>query len=81
LASEAGLAVVSLDPIGGSGEVIGDFLAKHVSQVPRVGTALASGLQSTVAWFATTPAGRRLTDVTADRLTSGYLAVFSAPAH
>lgn len=80
LAEEVGLEVVSLEPTGGSIEVLGDFVGKHLAQAPKVGDGAAVGLQSAVRWFTrSTQVGRRVSTVSAERFPSGYVVVLRQP--
>ncbi len=80
LADQVGLEIVSLEVLGGSLDVLGDFVAKHVQQVPRVGEPLADGLQRATGWFThRTRLGRRITDETKPRFPPGYVVVMRLP--
>jgi SAM-dependent methyltransferase len=74
-AENAGLQVVTLDPIGGSVEVFADLAAKHIAQLPVIGGACAVALQHLVAVFSKSPIGQRAIAYSGRRFPLGYFMV------
>lgn len=74
-ASQAGLEVSLLLPIGGSLHVLADLLAKHLAQLPIVGSALASTAQGVVALLDRSRVGQHVCARTGPRFPLGYFMV------
>ena len=72
---DAGLEVVLLESTGGTPEILGDIVAKHLVRVALVGRILATVLQSAISWFVNTRAGRRVSKATGRRFPLGYFLV------
>ena len=74
-AENAGLRVVTLDPIGGSIEVFADLAAKHIAQLPLIGGVCAVALQYLVAVFSKSMLGQRMIAYSGRRFPLGYFMV------
>lgn len=71
----AGLQLLSLEPLGGTPEVMADLFAKHVSRVPLVGPAIAAFTQWLTLRFVSSRIGSKVSVATARRVPFGYLLV------
>ncbi|MCK1707676.1 MULTISPECIES: class I SAM-dependent methyltransferase [unclassified Bradyrhizobium] len=72
---ESGMKVVSLEPLGGSVEILADILSKNIMSLPIFGSSCAKLLQA-VAWqFARTGLGKRLATKTSAQFPLGYFMV------
>jgi SAM-dependent methyltransferase len=78
-AANAGLAVLLLQPVGGSLHVLADLLGKHLAHVPLIGSVLASAVQGAVSLFDRTAWGRRIAASTGARFPLGYFMVVARP--
>jgi SAM-dependent methyltransferase len=67
--------VVSLQPIGGTPEVLADIMAKHLQFVPFVGKFFAQALQSITGWFIKIGPGASISARTSDAFPLGYAMV------
>ncbi len=76
---QSSLAMVELQPVGGSAEVLADLCAKHIVRVPLVGPIGAQVLQSVVGAFSRSRAGRKFARRTARQFPLGYFLVATKP--
>lgn len=79
LAADAGLHVITLEEIGGLGEVFADLAAKALSMMPGLGNHFAAMLQRCALFLGATPPGRRLRLMSAPRFPLGYFLVARKP--
>lgn len=79
LIHEAGLNLVVLEPLGGALEVLADVTAKHIAQLPLIGTGLAAALQR-IAFAVTSPDPvRHALSASRQRFPLGYFLVALKP--
>lgn len=74
-ATRSSMQVLTLQPLGGSIEIIADLLAKHLSRVPGLGVPAALALQELALGWSRSRAGRRTISKTAAYFPLGYLIV------
>lgn len=74
-ASQSSMQVLTLQPLGGSIEVMADLLAKHLVRVPGLGIPAALGLQALALRWALSRSGRRTISKTSQYFPLGYLMV------
>ena len=79
-ADENSLAVEILVPLGGSIEVLADFLAKHVQFLPLIGRPLAIAAQAAALLWRRTGMGRRFSEKSARNFPLGYFLICRKPA-
>lgn len=70
-----GLAMITLQPLGGVAEVLVDLLAKLLDRIPVVGAPFALALQGTASVFGRTTLGARVARVSARHFPLGYFVV------
>lgn len=75
LLEASGLRIASLEPIGGSPEVLTDMLAKHLARVPIAGRSLAAALQQCVLRLVRSGLGRRISARSSESFPLGYFVV------
>ena len=75
LAADAHLTILSLEPTGGTPEIVADLLAKHLAFLPFVGKSLAAVVQWATLRFVSTKTGARISHATAKRFPFGYFLV------
>ncbi len=73
--ADAKLALVEFQAIGGSPEVLADFLAKHGQFIPLIGKPFAICIQSVVSAFVKTKIGKKLSRKTSEAFPLGYFLV------
>lgn len=71
----SGLALVTLQPLGGVLEVIADLWAKLLAKIPIAGAPLAIALQAVVSAFGRTGPGARIAEISARHFPLGYFVV------
>ena len=76
----SGLKLISLEPTGGSPEVLADFLAKSFAHVPLMGRALAMFMQWVTLCFVRTRFGRKVSQATGKKFPFGYFLVAAKTA-
>jgi SAM-dependent methyltransferase len=74
-AETEGLEVLDLDAMGGTPEILADFLAKHLQFIPFIGKPLAIGLQSLTLLFVKTKIGKYISNKTSRVFPLGYFIV------
>jgi SAM-dependent methyltransferase len=75
LCAAAGLSIVSLEEIGGLGDVLADLGAKAMGPLPLAGATLGRGIQHAALLLGSTSAGRRWRARTAPAFPLGYFLV------
>lgn len=79
-ATDAGLDLVILEPLGGSPEILADLMAKNVAALPIVGPWLAALVQAAASLLTKTGPGMKLSAKTAKWFPLGYFLVAQKPA-
>lgn len=79
-AAQAGFEVIALDAVGGSVDVLGDLLAKHLARLPLAGPPLAAAVQALALAFGRGAVGARARRRTAVKFPLGYFMVCRRPA-
>lgn len=74
-ADQNGFKVLILEPVGGAGEVLADFLSKLLARVPLLGHFAAVAMQSAALRLRRTGIGRKISTRTAVRMPLGYFLV------
>lgn len=69
------LSIIEIDAIGGSVDVIADFLAKHLQFIPVIGEPLSAFTQWTAAAFTRSRLGKKVADATKHIFPLGYFLV------
>jgi SAM-dependent methyltransferase len=80
LISEAGMRQIELEAIGGAPEVLGDVASKMVALVPKVGRAIASGIQAATAAAVRRGPGARASHRSREIFPLGYALVAAKAA-
>jgi SAM-dependent methyltransferase len=75
--ANSGLELVTLKPIGGTPELLGDLAAKHLLRAPLVGRGLAGFAQGLAMAFVRTRLGRKMSQRTGAKFPLGYFLVAS----
>lgn len=75
LLEASGLSIVSLEPVGGSPEVLADMLAKHLARLPLAGKILAAAVQLCVLRLVRSGVGRRWSVRSSEFFPLGYFVV------
>jgi SAM-dependent methyltransferase len=78
-ATNAGLEVDVLKPIGGTPELLADLAAKHLIRVRLVGRSLAALIQGGIFAFGKTGLGRKASRRTSAKFPLGYFMVAAKP--
>jgi len=73
--SQSGFKIIELRPLGGSLEVLTDFIAKHIHTIPIFGRVAAICVQEIVYRFSRTRTGKRLIEITSEFFPLGYFLV------
>ncbi len=73
--SRSGFKIIELRPLGGSLEVLTDFIAKHIQMIPIFGRVAAICIQDIVYRFSRTRTGKRLIEITSEFFPLGYFVV------
>lgn len=71
-AEMAGFSLLELEPLGGSPEVLADFLGKHLSKIPLIGSRLAILMQSITQCSTSFGLGKKLSHHTSHAFPLGY---------
>lgn len=71
----SGLTLVQLERIGGSPEILADFLAKQVQSIPLIGVRLAILIQYLTGAFVKTAFGKRISENRSEVFPLGYFLV------
>ncbi|MEX0626072.1 MAG: methyltransferase domain-containing protein [Chloroflexota bacterium] len=79
-ASDAGLEVVVLKPIGGTPELLADLAAKHLVRMPIIGRLVAGAIQGGTLAFVRTRFGRRASRRSSAKFPLGYFLVAAKPS-
>ncbi|MBC3920797.1 methyltransferase domain-containing protein [Undibacterium sp. CY18W] len=80
LVAKSGLRLLRLEAIGGSPEILADFLAKHLQFVPVLGKAMAIAIQYSVQLFLKTGIGKKVSAKTSQAFPLGYFMVVEKSA-
>ena len=67
--------ILHLEPVGGSLEIFGDFLAKNFQSIPVIGKPLAIGTQTIIGHIRKTKLGRKIYERSSPHLPLGYFMV------
>ncbi len=78
-ASAAGFEILQFEPMGGSPEVLTDFLGKNLLRIPTVGCLLAGLLQSAVSLLGRMRFVRHISESTERAFPLGYFMVAGRP--
>lgn len=79
LCEDAGLIVHDIRPLGGSAEVLGDFVAKHLARAPGVGRVAAGAWQMPFRALSRSRLGARLSDKSGALFPLGFGVIAQKP--
>jgi len=74
-ANQSGFNVLVLEAIGGSPEVLADLVAKHLIEIPLIGSAAAVAVQAVTRYMANTKLGKKLSNKSSLKFPFGYFMI------